>query len=89
MSEVPGSASEHELKRIRQFSGSELEDELFYRKWYVQTNDLIGGTCIMPVDEPPSSGWPEIADILSEKCAKHIVALHNAWFADFQAAGFR
>jgi hypothetical protein len=88
MSEVSSSASELERERVRQLSGSELEDELFYRLWYVQQDDLIGGVCIMPTDEPPSMGWPEIANFLSQKCAEHIVALHNSWYQEFQGAGF-
>jgi len=75
--------SGRELERVRQLSGEVLENELFYRQWYVQQDDLIGGTCVMPVDLPPSTGWPEIANFLSQKCAEHIVALHNAWYQEF------
>ena len=79
MSEMPEHDSEVELERIRQLTGDALETYLFACDWYVQENDLIGGTSIMPADEPPSSGWPEVAAFLSPKLAQHIAYLHNAW----------
>lgn len=49
-------------------------------RWYAHVDDLIGGWCIMPVDEPPSQGWWQIADFIDEAAARHIVELHNEWF---------
>lgn len=48
-------------------------------KWYVRENDLIGGWCVMPLDEPPSYGVAEVADFLTKECADHIAELHNEW----------
>lgn len=45
--------------------------------WFARPNDLIGGWCVMPVDEPPSSGIPEVADFTTRELAEHIVSLHN------------
>jgi hypothetical protein len=61
-----------------------LQDEMLntgylHYRWYVRENDLIGGWCIMPIDEPPSYGISEVADFMSRECAEHIVKLHNAW----------
>lgn len=53
--------------------------DYIYLKWYVRENDLIGGHCIMPVNQPPSVGIPEIADFTSKEHAEHIVELHNTW----------
>jgi hypothetical protein len=55
-----------------------MDDELRCR-WYARHNDLIGGWCVMPADEAPSSGTPEVADLLSQAVAEHIVWLHNEW----------
>lgn len=41
-------------------------------RWYARRNDLIGGWCVMPVDEPPSQGVPEVADFTSHELAEHI-----------------
>jgi hypothetical protein len=48
-------------------------------RWYVHENDLIGGWCVMPIDEPPSYGIAEVADFLTKECADHIAELHNNW----------
>jgi hypothetical protein len=50
-----------------------------YFRWYARPNDLIGGYCVMPVDEPPSSGIPEVADFMDEHTAQHVAKLHNDW----------
>lgn len=52
--------------------------------WYAQPNDLIGGWCVMPSDQPPSSGGPEVADFCTERIAGHIAELHNASLAGDQ-----
>jgi len=47
--------------------------------WFARENDLIGGWCVMPVDEPPSLGVPEVADFTTQELAEHIAELHNQW----------
>lgn len=63
-----------ELVKLR---GDELIAALLNRIWYAKPDDLIGGWCVMPVDESPSGGCVEVASFLSEELARHIVALHN------------
>lgn len=46
-------------------------------RWYARENDLIGGWCVMPENQPPSKGIPEVADITSREVAEHIAELHN------------
>lgn len=54
--------------------------ELFiYNRWYALRNDVIGGWCVMPANQPPSWGIPEVADFVSEQVASHIADLHNEW----------
>lgn len=48
-------------------------------RWFARPNDLIGGWCVMPVDEPPSQGVPEVADFTTRELAEHIAQLHNDW----------
>ena len=79
--------SERELERLRLLNDDELETYLIFREWYVQPNDLIGGYCVMPVDLPPSSGWPEVADFHSQRAARHVVLVHNSWYR-LQSTGF-
>lgn len=48
-------------------------------KWYAKENDLIGGWCVMDVDQTPGEAQrPEIADFCSKENAERIAALHNA-----------
>ena len=55
--------------------------------WYARANDLIGGWCVMPSDEPPSSDIPAIvADFATETIAQHVADLHNDWLATLRAA---
>jgi hypothetical protein len=54
-------------------------EEFMQMHWYAQPNDLIGGWCVMPADEPPSGGLPEVADFLTQEAAEHIALLHNQW----------
>lgn len=68
----------HETWDLRQLRGERLEDEVLQRKWFPQENDLIGGWCVMPVNEPPSGGCFSVADFISERTARYIAALHNA-----------
>jgi hypothetical protein len=51
---------------------------LYYR-WFVVKNDMIGGWCVMPLDEPPSYGVAPVAEFLSRECADHVAQLHNTW----------
>jgi hypothetical protein len=48
-------------------------------RWYARENDLIGGWCVMPLDEPPSYGVGEVADFTTRELAEHVAALHNTW----------
>lgn len=67
---------EVDLKDLR---GDELEAALLLAPWYVQPNDLIGGWCIMPIDEPPSQAeYMIIADVFSRELGERIVSEHNA-----------
>lgn len=66
------------LDEWRTVRGADLEQAMLAARWYVQRNDLIGGWAITVTDEPPSAGYPEVADFLSERAARHIVELHNA-----------
>jgi hypothetical protein len=54
--------------------------------WYARPNDLIGGWCVMPSGEPPSSGGPEVADFCTEGIARHVAELHNASLAGDQVS---
>lgn len=47
--------------------------------WFARENDIIGGWCVMPVDEPPSLGVPEVANYTTRELAEHIASLHNRW----------
>ncbi|MBO3736669.1 hypothetical protein [Actinoplanes flavus] len=58
--------------------GPALSRALTHARWFAQPNDLIGGWSVMPVDAPPSSGIPTVADVASESIARHIAAQHNA-----------
>lgn len=70
-----GDAARAELRE----RASRICGEFMQMRWYPQVNDLIGGWCVMPVDEPPSKGLPEVADFLSREAAEHIALLHNQW----------
>lgn len=48
-------------------------------RWYVKENDVIGGWCVMPIDEPPSWGISAVANFISKDCAQHVTNLHNEW----------
>lgn len=48
-------------------------------RWYARENDLSGGWCVMPADEPPSQGILEVASFTTRELAEHIAELHNAW----------
>lgn len=47
--------------------------------WYAQPDDLIGGWCVMPSEQPPSAGGPQLADFTSQQIAEHVAGLHNEW----------
>jgi hypothetical protein len=49
-------------------------------RWYAKPDDLIGGWCVMDIDETPRlSGRPWVATFCSEQVARHIADLHNRW----------
>lgn len=64
-------------KHIVKLHGEDLVTYYLTILWYPRENDLIGGWCIMPIDESPSGGIPEVADFMSERVAKYIAGLHN------------
>ena len=66
------------LTEWRALRGEALERQMLAARWFVQPNDLIGDWSITVTDEPPSAGYPEVADFLSRAAAQHIVDLHNA-----------
>jgi hypothetical protein len=51
--------------------------EILNAKWYAKPNDVIGGWCVMDIDDTPSHGRFEIADFTSQEIAEHIAKLHN------------
>lgn len=57
-------------------------DNYLHQRWYARENDVIGGWCVMPVDQPPSGGVPEIADFTARENAEHIARLHNEWLSN-------
>lgn len=63
--------------KIAKLRGNELVEFYLGIEWYPRENDLIGGWCVMPLDEGPSGGIPEVADFMSERVAKYIAGLHN------------
>lgn len=67
----------HQIEFLRTLNGKELEREVMRRNWFVQPDDLIGGWCIMPINQPPSSGCFEVASFMSKIAAEHVVFLHN------------
>ncbi|GAA0493685.1 hypothetical protein Ade02nite_21290 [Paractinoplanes deccanensis] len=68
----------NDLEHWRSLRGDDLNRALLAACWYARPNDLIGGWSVMPVDQPPSSGYPEVGCFLSRPVAEHIAALHNA-----------
>ena len=68
------------MKDFIDLKGEELKDAVLNTEWYTKGNDLIGGWCIMPIDELPSRGCVEVADFLCKEHAEHITNLHNEWF---------
>lgn len=67
-----------ETLRLRSLRGPALEEAVLLARWHAKPNDLIGGWCVMPVDESPSDGCFEVADFVSMKAAQHIAELHNS-----------
>lgn len=47
--------------------------------WHAVPDDLVGGWCVMPLDEPPSLGVQPAANFATRELAEHIARLHNAW----------
>lgn len=62
----------------RQLRGDALSAAMMTARWCAQPDDLIGGWCVMPVDEPPSCGVPPVADFMSQQAAEYCARLHNA-----------
>lgn len=54
-------------------------EQVLNTKWFPKPNDVIGGWCVMDVDETPSTARrAEVADFIDYPIAKHIADLHNA-----------
>lgn len=51
-------------------------------EWFAKPNGLIGGWCVMPVDEEPEYGVTEVADFTTRELAEHIAELHNTWLRE-------
>lgn len=50
--------------------------------WYAKPSDLIGGWCVMDVDQTPAlANRPEIADFTRREHAEYIAHLHNQQLA--------
>jgi hypothetical protein len=45
--------------------------------WFAKENDLIGGWCVMPVDDVPSNGVHEVADFAHREAAVRRSALSS------------
>jgi hypothetical protein len=45
--------------------------------WFAKENDLIGGWCVMPVDDVPSNGVHEVADFAHREAAEFIAAARS------------
>ncbi len=66
-----------DLTHWRSLRGPALTEAMLAARWHAQPNDVNGGWCVMPVDEPPSAGFPEVAQVMSRAVAEHIAELHN------------
>jgi hypothetical protein len=56
----------------------DFRDAQMAARWYAHFDDTIGGWCVMPVDQPPSTGIPAVASFVFRAAAEHIADLHNA-----------
>lgn len=72
----------HETWGLKQLRGEALARAVMERKWFAQEDDLIGGWCVMPVNEHPSLGCFPVAGFTSEEFAKHIAYLHNTFLEE-------
>jgi hypothetical protein len=56
-------------------------DRLLYERWYVISNDVVGGWSIAAINKPVSEiiGLEHIIadDVLTQEIASYIVAVHN------------
>lgn len=68
-----------EIETLRQLRGEALIGYMMNCKWFAQEDDLIGGWCVVPIEQPPSSGVFTIANFMDERSARHIAWLHNQW----------
>lgn len=58
------------------------EGETLAAPWYAKPNDLIGGWCVMDIDQTPAQAQrPGVADFTSQALAEHIADLHNQHLA--------
>lgn len=63
-----------------------MKTDYLSHRWFARENDIIGGWCVTPVDEPPSHGVTEVASFTSKELADHIAFLHNQWLDSYDKA---
>jgi hypothetical protein len=61
----------------RELRGPDLVDAMRRATWYAHFNDEVGGWSVMPIDQPTSSGAPEVGCFLAEQIARDIADDHN------------
>lgn len=61
---------------------------IFDKEWFAKPNDLIGGWCVMAIDETPAKAdEPEVADFIDEETARYIADMHNDHLKRHQEVG--
>lgn len=52
----------------------------YFTEWFVKENDLIGGWCVMDINETPANTKRvPVADFMDELSSIHVASLHNNW----------
>jgi hypothetical protein len=67
------------MEELHKLKGEDLVKKIMNIEWFALPNDLIGGWCVMPINEQPSGGCVEVADFIDGTFAVHIAQLHNEW----------
>lgn len=57
-----------------------LDSEAIASRWYARA-DTDGDYCIMDADRVPSEQWPPVLQGMTERLARHVAQVHNAWLA--------
>jgi len=63
------------VEEWRQLRGPALVEAMRNATWHVHPSD-IGGWSIMPIDQPPESGAPEVGTFIAQELAEDIAADH-------------